>query len=367
MPLQWKPRDLDKFQALIVKDHARTIPEEMERIRVLAAGEQQVRNNEAGDYLQILWRGLRRHRDTVTRRAYHHLIREEQRKRKRQRESDELDRLLSGQNGGFGTLARRPARLNLPTTLEGDIDRKKWGKHIGDFYRRLYEYESPGREDDEMTHRLWVIIKKLAAQERRRGAPLRCHGEEVREIVKGLAYGRAGGPDGLPSNVIKSFPWEMCKWLAERYTRFLERGEGDGARRPKDWNESFVSLLAKTPQAELLSQFRPISLSAFAQKIWEKWLANHIKMAVEARMSPQQHGFKSGYQSPELVQMLLRIKELAGEWNGAFVFLKVDIKRAFDRVTHSALLKSLLHLDTDRRAIEAIAGEILFAKVRPHS
>ena len=47
------------------------------------------------------------------------------------------------------------------------------------------------------------------------------------------------------------------------------------------------------------------------------------------------------------------------------MFLKVDIKRAFDRVSHTALLKSLLQVETDRRAIEAIAGEILFAKVRP--
>ena len=363
LPLQWRPRDEEKFQALLTNQHAKTIPQEMERIRVIAAGEQKTQGEGAADYLQILWRGLRRNSDTVTRRAYHHLIRGEQRKRKRQRESDELDRLLTKQGGGFGSLARRPARLQLPTRLEGDKDRKNWGKHIGAFYRKLYE--SPGPEEEEKKHRFWVIIRKLAAQERRQRQMLVCHGEEVREIIKGLSYGRAGGPDGLPSNVIKTFPWEMCRWLAERFTRFLERPEEGEERRPREWNDSYVSLLAKTPQAEVLTQLRPISLSAFAQKTWEKWLANHIKMAVEARMSPQQHGFRSGHQSPELVQMLLRIKELAGEWGGSFVFLKVDIKRAFDRVSHTSLLKSLLHLETDKRAIEAIAGEILFAKVKP--
>ena len=363
IPLQWRPRNEEKFQALVTNQHARTVPQEMERIRIIAAGEQKQEGDGTVDYLQIPWRGLRRHSDTVTRRAYHHLIRSEQKKRKRQRESDELDRLLTKQGGGFGSLARRPARLQLPTRLEGDRDRKNWGSHIGKFYRNLYE--SMGPEDEESKHRLWVIIRKLAAQERRKGRPLVCHGEEIREIIKGISYGRAGGPDGLPSNVVKLFPWEMCKWLAGKFTKYLEKPDDEEERRPREWNASFVSLLAKTPQAEVLAQFRPISLSAFVQKIWEKWLANHIKMAVEARMSPQQHGFRSGYQSPELVQMLLRIKEIAGEWNGSFVFLKVDIKRAFDRVSHTALLKSLLHLETDKRAIEGIAGEILFAKVRP--
>ena len=90
-------------------------------------------------------------------------------------------------------------------------------------------------------------------------------------------------------------------WVAEQFTQYLQKAEG-GARRPKEWNHAHVSLMAKTPQANKLAQFRPISLSCFAQKIWEKWLANHIKLAVEARLGPHQHGFRSGYQAPELVQ-----------------------------------------------------------------
>ena len=123
--------------------------------------------------------------------------------------------------------------------------------------------------------------------------------------------------------------------------------------------------MAKTPQANKLTQFRPISLSCFAQKIWEKWLANHIKLAVEAKLGPHQHGFRSGYQAPELVQVLLRIKEVAGEWDGTYVMLKVDIRRAFDRVSHSSFLIALMRLETSRRPLDAIAEEILFARVRP--
>ena len=63
--------------------------------------------------------------------------------------------------------------------------------------------------------------------------------------------------------------------------------------------------------------------------------------------------------------MLLRVKEVAGEWDGTYVMLKVDIRRAFDRVSHSSLLIALMRLETSRRPIEAIAEEILFAKVRP--
>ena len=151
IPLHWRPRDMEKFQSIINSQHARTVPQEMERIRVLAAGEQAVKTTDSGDYLQTLWKGLRRHRDTVTRRAYHHLIRDEQRKRKRQRESDELDQLLSGQGGGFGSLARRPARLNLPTTLQGDKDRKSWGRHIGEFYRRV-------RQGSPLSGLLFIMI-----------------------------------------------------------------------------------------------------------------------------------------------------------------------------------------------------------------
>ena len=100
LPLQWKPRDLGKFRDLLKRDFAQDVWSEMERIRILAAGEQKQHPKDGSDYLQRLWRGLRRNGDTVTRRAYHHLIREEQRKRKRQQESEEIDRLFGWEEMG---------------------------------------------------------------------------------------------------------------------------------------------------------------------------------------------------------------------------------------------------------------------------
>ena len=114
----------------------------------------------------------------------------------------------------------------MPTDLEGDTDRKRWGHHIAAFYRDLYGPES--KSEKELTHRLWTILRKLAQQERKHGSPIRCYPEEVREIIGGLSYGRAGGPDGLPSNVVKTFPWETCVWMADQFTQYLQKAEGGG-------------------------------------------------------------------------------------------------------------------------------------------
>ena len=363
LPLQWKPRDLGKLKDLLQGMR------EMFGARWLGFGF--LRLGAKNNILRMeptIYRDCGEVLGEMPTLSFggpiHHLIREEQRKRKRQRESDEIDRLLAGGNGGYSSLARRPARLCLPTELEGDTDRTKWGRHITAFYRNLYCAD--GRKEMELTHRLWTVVRKFALQERSLGAissaTLRKSGRLSEVYGTGVRVGRTGcrqmwsrlSRGRLVSGLLPSSP-STCR----------KRTPDGGARRPKEWNQAHVSMMAKTPQASTLAQFRPISLSCFAQKIWEEWLANYIKLAVEARLSSQQHGFRSGYQSPELVQMLLRIKELAGEWGGTYVTLKVDIRRAFDRISHSSLLISLMRLETSRRPIEAIAEEILFAKVRP--
>ena len=54
LPLQWKPRDLGKFRDLLRRDFAQDVWSEMERIRVLAAGEQKQHPKDGSDYLQRL-------------------------------------------------------------------------------------------------------------------------------------------------------------------------------------------------------------------------------------------------------------------------------------------------------------------------
>ena len=79
---------------------------------------------------------------------------------------------------------------------------------------------------------------------------------------------------------------------------------------------------------------------------------------MEAAFGDFQYGFRKGRQCAEVVATLLRIKEIALQWNAGYVLYRVDVKKAFDTVLHSSVISMLMRQGVDMRVTYAIAREI---------
>ena len=119
-----------------------------------------------------------------------------------------------------------------------------------------------------------------------------------------------------------------------------------------------MSLLPKVAKCTQLQDFRPIALISQSQKIWERLLADLISPHMEAAFGDFQYGFRKGRQCAEVVATLLRVKEIALQWNAGYVLYRVDVKKAFDTVLHSSVISMLMRQKVDVRVIYAIAREI---------
>ena len=80
VPKTWEPRDRKVFQAMTTYDMQQDIQREMVRLRQIAASEMKWSEAPQNQYRKQLWRGLRQADQTILRRAYQLLIREEQKK-----------------------------------------------------------------------------------------------------------------------------------------------------------------------------------------------------------------------------------------------------------------------------------------------
>ena len=96
-----------------------------------------------------------------------------------------------------------------------------------------------------------------------------------------LPSGKAGGGDGMPSQIIKVLSWQQIRYLAQTFEEIANNMAHQPHQRPGSWNLSLVALLAKKPHADRIEGFRPISSIPQIQKIYLKRLYQIV--AAESR------------------------------------------------------------------------------------
>ena len=194
---------------------------------------------------------------------------------------------------------------------------------------------------------------------------LLCHSNDIKNLISELVNGKAGGIDGLPSQVLKHFSQPHYDLLAQLFQQMANNPAYKPNERPDQWNTAIVSLLAKTPQANHLDSFRPISLIPQLQKLYSKWLYSYLRLIIDQNLPPTQHGFRPRRQAAEIHHVMGKLQELGHEWRMKYIVLKVDIRKAFDTISRGAIICALRHTGAHPRLIWAISRELLANKLQP--
>ena len=146
----------------------------------------------------------------------------------------------------------------------------------------------------------------------------------------------ASGPDGILVFFYKDY-WaqvrpDVMALMAEFHA---------GTSRMDRINRDFITLLPKTPGAEQVGDFRPISLSNSIYLIIAKVLANQLRGLLGTLISPLQSAFVPGRQMSYSVVVA---EEIFASWrrSGTTGFVwKVDFAKAYDSLDWRFLLTVL--------------------------
>lgn len=113
---------------------------------------------------------------------------------------------------------------------------------------------------------------------------------------------------------------------------------------PDTWSTSTLIPILKPrkPQSDPAS-YRPISLSSCACKIFERMVNGRLRTYLESNnlLSPYQNGFRPGRSTADSLVHLIDSAQRAFQSKEVTVTLFLDLKSAFDKVHHSALLIKL--------------------------
>ena len=98
------------------------------------------------------------------------------------------------------------------------------------------------------------------------------------------------------------------------------------------FNDTFLVLIPKVENPQMVSQLRPIGLCNVAYKVVSKVIVNRIKPILDKVVAPTQASFVPGRQITDNIviaqEMLHTMRRKKGKIG--FMDLKIDLEKAFD-------------------------------------
>ena len=172
---------------------------------------------------------------------------------------------------------------------------------------------------------------------------------EVVRLLQRLRPGKAPGPDGVSTDLLRAASFELADVLAVLFTASLRTGHV-----PSRWRRAWVRLLPKPGKPHTsAADFRPISLTSCLGKILERLVARRLLLWCDSHdLLPREHsGFRFGRDSIEQVVLLQQRTTQAFNGGLCTAVAALDIHKAYDSVWHAGLLhrcRDLLPLPVTR-------------------
>ena len=149
--------------------------------------------------------------------------------------------------------------------------------------------------------------------------------EEVATAIKGLKIGKAAGPTGVVSEMIKAAGGFGSRWMTDLITNIVKEG-----CIPDDWRKSILVPVYKGKRDPLVcGSYKAIKLLEQPMKVLERVLEKRIRCLVS--IDNMQFGFMPGKGTTDAIFIMRQVQEK----HHAFV----DLEKAFDRVVRWALRK----------------------------
>ena len=172
----------------------------------------------------------------------------------------------------------------------------------------------------------------------------------IEELQKGLSKlnkSKTPGPDNIPAIV-----WKNPLYHQQLLDFCNETMKGN---KPNALSRSTIIPIPKKGDLSLPSNYRGITLSALAAKLYNTMLLNRISPHLDPILRRNQNGFRKGRSTtPQILALRRIIEELKISKKQAYIVF-VDFSKAFDSVNRKAMLHILLNYGIPQEIVKAIA------------
>ena len=170
--------------------------------------------------------------------------------------------------------------------------------------------------------------------------------EELDKVLKVIKNKKAAGLDEIPPEVWKTRKFDTH--LLNFCNAVYESHEIEA------WREGCILPFPKKGDLSVPSNYRGITLTSIAAKIYNKLLLNRIQPEIEKILRKNQNGFRKGRSTTGQILTLRRLIEGIKAHNLEATILFVDFSKAFDSIDRSKLEEILNAYGIPAEVVQAI-------------
>lgn len=159
---------------------------------------------------------------------------------------------------------------------------------------------------------------------------------EVIKFFKSLDKSKGAGPDGIPPVFISNCAETLAFPLTRIYNVSLSTGIF-----PTEWKMAKVVPIHKSGDAELVGNYRPISILSSFAKLLEALVCPYIQNYFKKYLSDHQHGFTKGRSTSTNLATFVEVIIGRVDSSAQVDVIYTDFSKAFDKVSHSVLVEKL--------------------------
>ena len=176
--------------------------------------------------------------------------------------------------------------------------------------------------------------------------------EELAEAILDLKDGKACGEDSIPAEVLKQCREVLLPELYKLLTLSWETGEFPHEMR----NAKIVTLYKNKGDKGDCNNYRGISLLSITGKAFARIILKRLHKLAERVLPESQCGFRAGRSTMDMIFTLRQLQEKCREQNQPLYTAFIDLTKAFDTVSRSALYKVLDHVGCPPTLLSLIAS-----------
>ena len=208
-------------------------------------------------------------------------------------------------------------------------------QEIWQFYKDLYTSTEPKQEKIDKYLKDLKTIKKLSSRSKS-ALDQEITEAELKETIKGLKPNKSPGKDGLTGEFYKIF-WDELKDI---YLDMVRQSLGEG-QLPLTTRTAVISLIYKKGEKNLLSNYRPISLTNLDFRILTQTFARRLQKILGEIISKEQTAYLKGRDIADNIRIMGDICDYCDfeKIDGALVGL--DFQKAFDNLEWDFMFSAL--------------------------